>query len=274
MRGQSPLELVFEDISTFDAENPIVGSLLREIDLKKNQSDSDFIKLLSSHPGKEFEIKKRLDRPRGTSNFGNNNNNNNNNNGGGSNNNLGGNNNLFGPGGEPPSLPSIEDFLNGGPRPPPKLPPAPSINGNLFNNTDTGILPATNDFNVQTSRANLFVLPTIWSNKGTGNNLFGSQVAMADPREEEKKTKTQQDVDDFLYELPERTMPDLELGDGLLNSLGTNAQNLFDVNAPPSKKEEEEEILKDIMDEYEIDKIRDTMDEIFTFFMVEIASSL
>ena len=56
-------------------------------------------------------------------------------------------------------------------------------------------------------------------------------------------------------------MPDLELGDGLLNSLGTNAQNLFDVNAPPSKKEEEEEILKDIMDEYEIEKIRDTMDE-------------
>ena len=33
---QNPLELVFEDISTFDAENPIVGSLLREIDIKKN----------------------------------------------------------------------------------------------------------------------------------------------------------------------------------------------------------------------------------------------
>ena len=96
---------------------------------------------------------------------------------------------------------------------------------------------------MQTNRANLFVLPTIWSNKGTGNNLFGSQAAMADPREEEKKAKTKQDVDDFLCELPERTIPDLELGDGLLNSLGTNAQN--------------------IMDEYEIDKIRDTMDEIF-----------
>ena len=35
-RRQNPLELVFKDISTFDAENPIVGSLLREIDLKKN----------------------------------------------------------------------------------------------------------------------------------------------------------------------------------------------------------------------------------------------
>ena len=130
---------------------------------------------------------------------------------------------MFGPGGEPPSLPSIEDFLDGGPRPPPPPPPAPSISRNLFNNTDTSIPLSTDDFNVQTNRAKPFALPTIWSNKGIGNNLFGSQAAMPDPREEEKKTKTQQDVDDFLYELPERTMPDLELGDGLLNSLGTNA---------------------------------------------------
>ena len=35
LRRQNPLELVFEDVSTFDAENPIVGSLLRELDLKK-----------------------------------------------------------------------------------------------------------------------------------------------------------------------------------------------------------------------------------------------
>ena len=58
LRRQNPLELVFEDISTFDAENPIIGSLLREIDIKKKQSDSDFIKSLPSKPGKEFEIKK------------------------------------------------------------------------------------------------------------------------------------------------------------------------------------------------------------------------
>ena len=36
LRRQNPLEFVFEDISTFDAENPIVGSLLREIDIKRN----------------------------------------------------------------------------------------------------------------------------------------------------------------------------------------------------------------------------------------------
>ena len=61
LRRQNPLELVLEDISTFDAENPIVGSLFKEIDIKKKQSDSDFIKSLPSHPDKEFEIRKRLD---------------------------------------------------------------------------------------------------------------------------------------------------------------------------------------------------------------------
>ena len=35
LRRQNPFELVFEDISTFDAENPIAASLLREVDTKK-----------------------------------------------------------------------------------------------------------------------------------------------------------------------------------------------------------------------------------------------
>ena len=157
--------------------------------LTKNSLTAILLKSLPSHPGKEFEIKKKLDRLRGTSSFGKNDNNNNNN-GDGVNNNLGSNNNLIGPGGEPPSLPSIEDFLDGGPRPPPPPPPAPSISGNLFNNTDTSIFPTTNDFNAQTNRANPFGLPTIWSNMGIGNNLFGPQAAMADSREEEKKTNS------------------------------------------------------------------------------------
>ena len=33
LRGQNPLELVFEDISTFDAENANVGSLLKKLDI-------------------------------------------------------------------------------------------------------------------------------------------------------------------------------------------------------------------------------------------------
>ena len=59
--------------------------------------------------------------------------------------------------------------------------------------------------------------------------------------------------------MSERTIPEVEQGDGLLNSLGLNS--LFDENAPISEEEEEEEILKDIMDTYKINEIKDTMDE-------------
>ena len=77
MRRQNPLELVFEDLSTFDAENPIVGSLLRELDLKKKYTDSDFIKNLPSQLGKTYVIQKRLDMLKGKTTFPKNNNNNN-----------------------------------------------------------------------------------------------------------------------------------------------------------------------------------------------------
>ena len=43
IRRQSPLELVFEDISTFDAENPIVGSLLKELDIGKKNLTSNLV---------------------------------------------------------------------------------------------------------------------------------------------------------------------------------------------------------------------------------------
>ena len=56
-------------------------------------------------------------------------------------------------------------------------------------------------------------------------------------------------------------MPELVLGDGLLNTLVAEAENFFDPRAPPTKKKEDVEILKYIMDEYEIDQIRNTMDE-------------
>ena len=98
------MELVFEDVSTFDAENPIVGSLLRETDLNKKQTDNDFIKSLPSQPGKEFEIQKRLDTLNGIKRYGKKNNNNNDNNSG----------NLFsppppGPGGDNDLFPPRQD---------------------------------------------------------------------------------------------------------------------------------------------------------------------
>ena len=80
LRRQNPLELVFKDVSMFDAENPIVGSLLKEKSLTKKQTDSGFIKSLPSQHGKEFEIKKRLDKLRDIKRLNRNDRNNNNNN--------------------------------------------------------------------------------------------------------------------------------------------------------------------------------------------------
>ena len=56
-------------------------------------------------------------------------------------------------------------------------------------------------------------------------------------------------------------MPDLELGDDLVQVLETEAEDLFDPAAPLTKKEEEYEILKDLMEEYGVEDIKKTMDE-------------
>ena len=55
--------------------------------------------------------------------------------------------------------------------------------------------------------------------------MFGLQAATA-VRENKTKTETQQEIDDFLFEMPEN-MPDIELGDGLINFLGAEAESLF-----------------------------------------------
>ena len=72
--------------------------------------------------------------------------------------------------------------------------------------------------------------------------MFGSRAAIA-VRERKTKTKTQNEVGDFLYELPD-DMPDLELGDELISTLGTEAEDLFDPQNI-TKKDEEDEVLKD-----------------------------
>ena len=105
---------------------------------------------MQSHPGKEFEIKKRLDRLRG---------------------------------------------VNRGPRPPQPPPPPSSTPFNLFGSQAPVFPPPpTNGFNVN---ASVRAPPPNISTRGIGNDLFGSQAAAAI---RENKTKTQQEVEDFLYE--------------------------------------------------------------------------
>ena len=158
--------------------------------------------------------------------------------------------------GESPSFPEIEDFLDGGSRPPQPPQPPGNFGKNLFE-PNNSFLKQNKLNSFSATDPILRSTPNFTSSKGIGNDLFGSQAATA---VRENKTKTQEEVDDFLYELPD-LMPELVLVHGLLNRLGTEAEDLFNLDAPPSKKEEEEEILKDIMGEYETDKIRDTMDE-------------
>ena len=58
LRRQNPLELVFEDISTFDAENPIIGSLLRGIDIKKTSLIAILLGLYRAIQVKSLRFKK------------------------------------------------------------------------------------------------------------------------------------------------------------------------------------------------------------------------
>ena len=88
--------------------------------------------------------------------------------------------------------------------------------------------------------------------------MFGFQAATA-IRGEKVKTDTQAAIDDALYELPDNH-PDFELGDGLLQTLGTNAKDLFQADNI-IKKEEEDVILEQIKNEYGFEDIKDTMDE-------------
>ena len=216
--------------------------MLREVDIRKKKTDSDFIKSLPSQPGKEFEIKKRLDKLRGTSN--NFNNNNNVNPGGG-----GVDISALGP---PPTLPRIEDLIDNGPslfppppptdgqevisnvfRPPPPPPPGPVLNP--------------------------FVVPKIDGDGPIGNNIFGSIGAIMGPRSEEKKNiNDNNEIDDFLYKLPDN-FPTLELGDKLLDTLGNVGEEVL--ADTPTKKNEEDTVLKDIIDEYNIPDMKNTMDE-------------
>ena len=121
------------------------------------------------------------------------------------------------------------------------------------------------------------MLPNIDNNGRIGNNVFGSIGLMAGPRIKPAE-KAEKEIDHFLYELPDVGMPTLELGIKLLNIFGTEGEDLF--NDLPTKKEEEDAVLQNIIDEYNIPGMKETMDETgeilenIYFFMVERVSSL
>ena len=101
-RRQNPLELVFEDISTFDSENPVVVSLLKELDIGKQDVAGDLIKKAPRQRGLDFVIQNRLSKLKE------------------GNENINNSNNLSPPPSPPPPPPS---FLT--PQPPPPSPQLP-----------------------------------------------------------------------------------------------------------------------------------------------------
>ena len=141
---------------------------------------------MSSHPGKEFEIKKGLDKLRGISNSNNNNSNNSNNN-----NNIINNSNLFGPGpgDDPPSLLKIEDFLDNNrplPLPPPSA-PSNNLDENLFKSGASPVFPSlVKEFDVN---AKIRTAPPNISTRGIGNDLFGSQAILPLEKTRQKLNK-------------------------------------------------------------------------------------
>ena len=58
MYRQNPRELVFKDISTFDAQNLLIGSLIKEIEIRKKDLVSELIKKTPNSI--DFEIESRL----------------------------------------------------------------------------------------------------------------------------------------------------------------------------------------------------------------------
>ena len=69
----------------------------------------------------------------------------------------------------------------------------------------------------------------------------------------------QQQLDDTLYELPDNP-PKLELGDGLLNSLGVEADDVLNQEFV-SSKELQDATLEQIKEEYDFNKIENAFDE-------------
>ena len=62
LRRENPLRLAFEDISKCDAENPIVRSLLKELDVGKKDIASELMNKTPRPPGVDFAIRRRLDK--------------------------------------------------------------------------------------------------------------------------------------------------------------------------------------------------------------------
>ena len=134
----------------------------------------------------------------------------------------------FGPSSFNPFLPPLpHPFPSKGRYDPPPPPPPPSFNTNNFGNLNFGAQPSS--FNRSST-----------TNNQPSSNLFGSQTATL-PRQRENIAAPKDDIsiqiDDTICE-----QPDLELGSGLIDTLGVEANDLLDADFI-TKEEENDAVL-------------------------------
>ena len=91
------------------------------------------------------------------------------------------------------------------------------------------------------------------------NNLYGSQTQTLLRENEEIKNAVQKELDGKIYELSDDP-PKLELGDGIANKLGPEAEDILDEGFI-NKKELEGEVLGNIKEEYGFEERKDAFDE-------------
>ena len=181
MRRQNPLELVFEDISTFDVENPMVGSLLRELEGGKKLTAGDLVKKVPGPPGVDFAIRNRLNKlEERKSNAS-----------------------------PPPTPPPPPPFL-----PPPPPPPPPPSSSFPFSLPSPPLLPPYSTNQMFPPQTPLLLPSSSFPTQPTfpSNNLLSSQTLT----KEREETKNEEPLNDNkIYKVPE--IPKIELGDRLVN---------------------------------------------------------
>ena len=80
-----------------------------------------------------------------------------------------------------------------------------------------------------------------------------------DPETKKEKSKTSE-IDDLLYKLSnDSQLPHLEMGDGLLDTLGNEGEDIID--GAPTRKDEEDLIFEKIIEEYNIPEMKDEMND-------------
>ena len=191
LKRQNPSELVFDDILTFDSENPIVGSLLREHDVNKKDVASDLVKKVPRPPGLDNSLRKRpnklKDRPEPKDND---------------------NKDISPPPSPPPQPPPLflQRPLSGPPRSPPFvrplsgrfLEPFQSTPPSLRPRNFIGIPPAPSE--PPLALEDFYILGP--SSGTRSNNLYGSQKQVLKKREKVAEDAAQKYLNNKICELP------------------------------------------------------------------------